>query len=179
VHALKTPPVEGSSLHWNVEPVSVAVNGNEAEATFVGLAGRGVPSVVSGGVVSSVKLRGDDHAETLPTASVARASHKYVPSVSDGLTVAVGVVPLPTDTEEPVATAVEHEEVGQTWNPTVPVSPESTSLNDALRTEEFVRTPSAGALSEGTFGAVVSSVKLRIAVHPDVFPGLSFAFARQ
>ena len=63
-----------SNLHSKIEPASVAVNGNEADVSFVGLAGRGVPIAVSGGVVSSVKLLADDQAETLPAVSIAWAS---------------------------------------------------------------------------------------------------------
>ena len=79
-HAFQVPP---SRRHWNVEPVSVAVNDTDAVVAVVDAAGPPV-IVVSGGVVSAaattVQLRLAGDASVLPAASVARTSNVCEPT---------------------------------------------------------------------------------------------------
>ncbi len=63
-----------SSLHSNVEPVSVLVNANDGEALLVVPVGPLV-IVVSGAAVSTVNARVAGVASTLPAASVARTEN--------------------------------------------------------------------------------------------------------
>jgi hypothetical protein len=83
VHAAYAPL---SSLHWNVEPDSVAVNENDAEVEVVEAAGWAV-IVVSGAVVSAgapiVQVTVAGEASTLPAASVARTVNVCEPTASE------------------------------------------------------------------------------------------------
>ena len=75
VHAANVPvPAGVSSLHSNVEPASVAVNVNDGDVAVVVPVGPPV-IVVSGAVVSTVKVRVAGVASGLPAPSVARTEN--------------------------------------------------------------------------------------------------------
>ena len=78
VHDAKDPP---STRHWNVEPASVEVNENVGVLSLVVPDGPAVIEV-SGGVVSTVKVRLAGVRSTFPAASSARTSKVCEPSVS-------------------------------------------------------------------------------------------------
>ena len=68
-------------MHSNVEGVSVELNVNDGEATFVVPVGPPV-MVVSGATVSTVNVRVAGEASTLLAPSVARTENVYVPLAS-------------------------------------------------------------------------------------------------
>ena len=165
-------------------PVSPA-SGSEKPAESVGVTfvrAATAPSVgVAGAVVSSVKLPLEIVvADVLPATSCAVASHQYVPS---GRLAGVQFPEAlfasgPTDGEVP---AIEvHELSLHTWNVSVPLSADPSGSENCAERFGIALSREPTLPSAGAVGAVVSSTKLRVALHEaDWLPAASCAWARQ
>ncbi len=133
-----------------------------------------------GGVVSNVKLRVADQAETLPAASCACARQWSAPPARLlGVQLPVAPVARPV-AEDPLATTLLQPLSAQIWTFRLPLSPASLLANVALSVGLAARAvPSAGLTRTGTPGAFVSSAKLCVAVDAPWLPATSRPLSRQ
>ena len=150
-----------SKLHLNVDPASVAEKSKLVLVEFVCAGGSLGPIDVSGGVVSSVKLRVAVQPDLFPAVSCACTCQSYVPSARPA-GVYVPVFPLTTVDEPPLRTRPEHAVPAaagdvQTRTFTTPVSPDVGSVKLPPSCGIALRSaPSAGPLGVGEEGTVVS-----------------------
>jgi hypothetical protein len=151
-----------SSEHWNVDPLSLALNVNVALVLVVVEPAAGPPvMVVLGGAMSTVHVRLAALGSVLPAASIARTRNVWLPPVS----------PVYWRGEVQVLKAVV--ESSEHWN----VEPGSVELNAKEATVAFVR--AAGPLSIAVSGGVTSAagpiVHVRLAAESSTLPVRSVA----
>ena len=154
-----------SSLHSNVEPVSLDEKANEAAAEAVGPLGP-EPIVVSGATVSTVQVRLASLASVLPASSVARTRKVCSPCASPASArgdVQVCQAPASSLALERRRRAPRRSRSSRPADAVGPLGPESIVVSGATVSTVQVRTASVGSMLPAVVGGAHAEGVLALA----------------